>query len=292
MDVVVTGRMLTQALVSGLLMGAVYALIALGLTMTFGVMRVINVAHGESLMLGAFTTYFLFATLGLSPLAGLLLAPPLMFLLGVAIQKVILERVVERIETSSFIVTFGISLVLVNLAIYHWTTDFKAISYLTGSWELGGIAFPLPRLVSSALALAITGGAFAFLKWSWLGKAIRATAQSHEVAQVCGVNIRQIYLLTFGLASALAAAAGVLVSLMFSIYPEMGPTYLLKCFAVVVLGGMGNFLGAFLGALILGSVESIGTLYLGSEAGAAISFSVLVLVLLVRPSGLLGVARE
>lgn len=280
--------MLPQAVVSGLLIGAVYALLALGLTLIFGVMQVINIAHGEMLMLGAYTSFWLFNRFGLNPLLSILLAAPLMFVLGALLERVVLERIVENIETTSLLVTFGISVCLTNLAIWLWTTDFKAISYLTGSWVVGFLVFPKSRLVGAAMAFFLTLIVFLFLRNSRLGKAIRATAGSRDLAAVCGIYVNRIYLITYGLASAMGAAAGVLASIMFAVYPEMGPSFLFRSFTVIVLGGMGHAGGALLGGLLLGLAEGVGSLFLSGEAGGAITYMILLLILLFRPTGLFG----
>ncbi len=284
--------MFTQAVISGILMGAVYALLALGLTMIFGVMHVINIAHGEMLMLGAYVSFWLFHHFGLSPLLSIVFAAPLMFAVGALLEKGIIERVVEDIETNSLLVTFGISICIVNIAIWLWTTDFKAIPYLSGSWFYGSLVFPKPRVVGAALALLLTSIVYFFLKFSRLGKAIRATAGSHDLAATCGVYVKRIYLITFGLASAMGGAAGVLASIMFAIYPEMGDSFLMRSFTVIVLGGMGHVMGAVLGGILLGLAEGIGSLYLSGEGGGAISFAILLLILIFRPSGLLGRREE
>ena len=282
------GLMLSQAVLSGLLIGAVYSLMALGLTLTFGVMHVINIAHGAMLMLGAYTSFWLFHLLGLNPILSIVFSAPAMFALGALLEKCIIERIVENIETTSLLVTFGISVCIVNLALWLWTADFKAIPYLTGSWLAGGLVFPKSRMVGAGLALLFTVIVFFFLRISRLGKAIRATAGDHDLASTCGINVRRIYLITFGLASAMGAAAGALASIMFAIYPEMGETYLMRSFTVIVLGGMGSVSGAMLGGIFLGVVEGVGSLYLSGEGGGAIHYIILLLVLLLRPAGLSG----
>lgn len=283
-----TGLMLSQAVVSGILIGAVYALLALGLTLIFGVMRVINIAHGEMLMLGAYISFWLFHLVGLDPLLSIVFAAPLMFALGALLERFILERVVKDIETTSLLVTFGISVCITNLAIWLWSTDFKAIPYLTGSWVVGVVIFPKSRFIGAVMAFAFTLAVFLFLKKSRLGKAIRATSGSHELAATCGIYVNRIYLITYGLASAMGGAAGVLASIMFAIYPEMGPTFLFRSFTVIVLGGMGHAGGALLGGIILGVAEGVGSLFLSGEAGGAITYVILLVILLVRPRGLFG----
>jgi branched-chain amino acid transport system permease protein len=194
--------------------------------------------------------------------------------------------VVNAPELSSLLLTFGISILIANLAMLAWTSDYRSVEFLTGSFLLGPIALSKPRLVTFGLALAITGLAFLLLNKTKLGKAIRATSQQRDVAQVCGINVRRIDLITFGLGAGLAGVGGSLVSVMFSVYPEMGQIYVFKSFLVIVLGGAGNYPGAFFGGLILGVVEGLASLLLSAQLSEVIAYMLLVIVLLVRPTGL------
>ena len=283
----VTPIMLGQVIVSGLLAGALYAMVALGLGLIFGVMRVLNVAHGPLLMLGAYTTFWLFQWAGMNPYLSILVSMPLLFLLGLALQRVLVRRVVDAPELSSLLLTFGVSIALVNLAQLAFTSDLRSVEYLTGSFVVGPFAISKPRLAACAFAVAITLGSFVFLRSTRLGKAIRAVSQSREVAQVCGIDVQRIHLLAFGLGSALAAAGGSLVAVMVAIQPEMGQVYTFKSFLVIVLGGAGNYPGALLGGLLLGLVEQLSSLFLTAQVNEAVAYVLLVLVLLIRPTGLL-----
>jgi branched-chain amino acid transport system permease protein len=287
MTVVITPAMIGQVIISGLLAGALYAMVALGLGLIFGVMRVLNVAHGPLLMLGAYTTFWLFQLLGLNPYLSLLVSMPLLFLVGVVLQRALVRRVVDAPELSSLLLTFGVSIALVNLAQLGFTSDLRSVEYLTGSFILGPFAFSKSRVIACAFALVITAGAFVLLKKTRLGKAIRAVSQSREVAQVCGINVQRIHLITFGAASALAAAGGTLVAVMVAIQPEMGQVYTFKSFLVIVLGGAGNYPGALLGGLLLGLIEQLSSLFITTQVNEAVAYILLVLVLLLRPTGLL-----
>jgi branched-chain amino acid transport system permease protein len=287
MIVVITPTMIGQVIISGLLAGALYAMVALGLGLIFGVMRVLNVAHGPLLMLGAYTTFWLFQLLGLNPYLSLLVSMPLLFLVGVVLQRALVRRVVDAPELSSLLLTFGVSIALVNLAQLGFTSDLRSVEYLTGSFILGPFAFSKSRVIACAFALVITAGAFVLLKKTRLGKAIRAVSQSREVAQVCGINVQRIHLITFGAASALAAAGGTLVAVMVAIQPEMGQVYTFKSFLVIVLGGAGNYPGALLGGLLLGLIEQLSSLFITTQVNEAVAYILLVLVLLLRPTGLL-----
>ena len=288
MGVIITPAMVGQVVISGLLAGALYSMVALGLALIFGVMRVINVAHGTILMLGAYTTFWWFQLLGINPYLSLLVSMPLMFLLGVFLQRSMVHRVVDAPELSSLLLTFGISIALVNVTQYAFSSDVRSVEFLTGSFLVGPLALSKSRLVSFAFAVGLTAFAFWFLQKTKLGKAIRATSQSREVAMVCGINVQRIHLYAFGMASALAAAGGSLVAVVVAIQPEMGQVYTFKSFLVIVLGGAGNYQGALLGGMLLGLVEQLSSLFLTTQVSEAVAYVLLVLVLLLRPTGLLG----
>jgi len=287
-NVVITPAMLGQVVVSGILAGALYAMVALGLALIFGVMRVINIAHGPLLMLGAYTTFFLYQALGLNPYLSVPITMLVLFALGALLQRTLVFRVVDAPELSSLLLTFGISIALVNLAQLAFTSNLRAIEYATGSYTLGPLAFSKSRLIAFAVAAALTGLAFLFLQRTRLGKAIRATSQSREIAMVCGVDVRRIHLITFGVAAALAGAGGALVSVIVAIQPEMGQIWTFKSFLVIVLGGAGNYPGALLGGVLLGLVEQIASLFLTTQLSEAVAYILLVVILLIRPTGLLG----
>ena len=288
MSVALTPAMIAQVVLSGILAGALYAMVALGLALIFGVMRVINIAHGPLLMLGAYATFFLHQGFGLNPYASLVLSMPLLFGVGMLLQRTLVFRVVDAPELSSLLLTFGVSIALVNLAQLAFSSDLRSVEYLTGSWLIGPLALSKPRAVAFLFAAIITGAAFLFLKRTRLGKAIRATSQSREVALVCGIDVQRIHMLAFGLASALAAAGGTLVAVMVAIQPEMGGIWTFKSFLVIVLGGAGNYPGALLGGMLLGLIEQLASLFLTTQLSEAIAYVLLVVVLLVRPTGLLG----
>jgi len=280
--------MVGQVVISGLLAGALYSMVALGLALIFGVMRVINVAHGTILMLGAYTTFWWFRFLGVNPYLSLLASVPLMFILGMLLQRALVSRVVDAPELSSLLLTFGISIALINVVQLAFTSDLRSVEFLTGAWLVGPFALSKSRVIAFAFAVAITLLAFWFLQKTRLGKAIRATSQSREVAMVCGINVLRIHLYSFGLASALAGVGGSLVAVMVAIQPEMGQVYTFKSFLVIVLGGAGNYPGALLGGMLLGLVEQLASLLLTTQISEAVAYILLVLVLLLRPQGLLG----
>jgi branched-chain amino acid transport system permease protein len=280
---------LLQVIISGLLLGGVYALFAAGLNMIFGVLRVINLAHGELMMLGAYTTYWLYAEWGVNPLLTLPVSAVVIFALGAFIERSLIDRLVNQPLLSSLLLTFGLSTLFMGTALYFWTANFRSVPYLTGSVDLFGLDVSKSRLVAFVIALAVTGATYAFLRYSTFGKAIRATAQHSEVAQVCGIDVRRVRVVTFGLGSAMAGVAGSLIAMIFTVSPEMGRAFIGRAFAIVVLGGLGSFVGAFAGALMLGVTETVTAYYTDTQLSEAVAYAVLVGVLLVRPSGLFGV---
>jgi branched-chain amino acid transport system permease protein len=281
-----------QSLINGLLLGGIYALLAAGLTLIFGVMRVINFAHGEFMMLGGMATYWLSALYGVNPLLSLLVVLPAGLLFGAVVQATLVGRVVNAPPMMSLLLTFGLSFFLIGLAQTLWGNLFRSVPYLEGSWVEAGIALPRMRFVAFVGAALLTGAVYVFLQHTRQGKAIRATAQHAEVAMTCGIDVTKVRRNTFAIGSAMGVVAGSLLVTIVAIHPQVGALYILKSFAIVVLGGLGSFTGALLGGLILGLVEVFGTLYVSSAVGQASAYLVLLVVLLVRPGGLLGVGER
>jgi branched-chain amino acid transport system permease protein len=283
---------LAAVVLGGLMQGGVYAMFAVGLTLIFGVMRIINAAHGEMVMMGAYLTWVAFFYLGIDPLLALALTLPLAFLFGLAVQRVLLDPAVGQPELTALLITFGLGLVMIYTAELVFTTDFRTIPYAPGSVLLpGGIAVGQNRVISFAMAVGITTAVYLFLKFSRLGKAVRATALNAEVAMVCGIDVRRIYLVTTGLAAALAAAGGALVAIQFGFNPETGVLYTLQAFAIIVLGGRGHYIGALIGGLMLGVLEGLVSLMIpnGTAMVELAAYGLMVFVLLIRPGGLMGV---
>ncbi|MDP9471844.1 MAG: branched-chain amino acid ABC transporter permease, partial [Chloroflexota bacterium] len=241
------------------------------------------------MMLGAYTTYYLYAEGGVNPLLTIPVAAVVMFGAGLAMQRFLVERVIGQPLLSSLLLTFGLSTLLQGLALNRFTADFRSVPYLTGSVDVFGLALSRSRLVAFGIALAVTGATYYFLRSSRFGKAIRATSQQADVAQVCGIDVRRVRLATFALGAGLAAIAGSLVAMIFSISPEMGRMFLGKAFAIIVLGGLGSFVGAFLGALTLGVAETLAAYFTDTQLAEGVPYAVLVLVLTLRPSGFFGV---
>lgn len=283
---------LVQVAVGGLLTGALYALLASGLTLIFGVMRVINLAHADFMVVGAYVTFWLFELAHVNPLLSLPFAALTLFLLGVTVQRTVVSQVVGRPELTSLLLMYGVSILLQNLQLQFFTADYRSTPYLTGSFDLGGVAVPLARSAAALLAIVITAGTYLYLKTSMQGKAIRATSQHAEVAAVCGIDVARVRMFAFGLGTALAGAAGTLLVTLYAVNPDTGHLFMLKAFSCIVLGGMGNFAGALGGGLILGVAEAFGGFLLNPQLAEAIGYGMLVLVLLFRPNGILAGGRR
>jgi branched-chain amino acid transport system permease protein len=283
---------LVSVVLGGFMQGGVYAMFAVGLTMIFGVMRIINAAHGEMVMMGAYLTWVAFFYLGVDPILSLVLTLPVAFVVGVVLQRLLLDSVVGQPELTALLITFGLGLVMIYTAELIFTTDFRTIPYAPGTVQLtSNIAVGQNRVISFAMAVVITGAVYLFLKLHRLGKAVRATALNAEVAMVCGINVRLIYLLTTGLAVALAVAGGALVSIQFGFNPETGVVYTLQAFAIIILGGRGHYVGALVGAVMLAVLESLVSLMIpnGTAMVELAAYGLMIFVLLIRPGGLMGV---
>jgi len=282
--------LLVQLIVAGALTGAIYALLACGLNLVFGVMRVINIAHAEFMLVGAYVAWVLYQHFQLHPLLSLLIAVPAVFGFGWLLQRVLIERVVGRPLLTSLLATYAVSIILVNLGLLIFTSDFRSVPELQGSLMLGELIISKPRGAAALLSILLTVGVYYFLEHSRLGKAIRAVSEHPQVATICGIDVRSIRMLTFALAGAMAAAAGVMLTMIYSFSPDSGADFIQKCFAIIIIGGMGNFLGAFFGGLLLGIVEALVGGFATTQWAEAVAYVLLVLVLLIRPTGLRGMA--
>jgi branched-chain amino acid transport system permease protein len=283
-----------QTVVSGLLTGGIYALIGIGLTIIFGVMRVVNFAHGALVMAAMYATYFLYTELRIDPFLSLLVVMPAMFVAGAAIQKAFIAPVLKAPERNQILLTEGISIVLINAALLAFTANYLTMttSYAGASINLGGVSISLPQLAAFFIALLITGALYLFLMRSNPGRQIRATAQDAEAAQLLGINIRRVQSLTFGLGVAAAGAAGtLLMPIYYRVEPYAGSPFTLKAFVVVVLGGMGSVTGALIGGIVLGIAESLGAVYVSTGYKDVIGFVIFLLALTLKPSGLIGRSR-
>ena len=279
-----------QSLISGILIGGVYALIGIGLTIIFGVMRVINFAHGDLLMLGMYGTYYLFTLFNIDPFMSIIITIPLMFLYGGFLQKFFFNRVLGSLPQNQILLTIGMGLVMSNVVMLAFTSDYKILSttYSSSSFSIMGISVSTPLVISFVITAAITAALYWFLLKTDTGQAIRATAQDREAAQLMGINVKRMSIIAFGLGSALAGTAGALISPTYYIFPQVGSIFTLKAFVITVLGGMGSIVGATLGGVLIGIAESIGGVYFGSGWKEVVVFVLFLLVLLFKPAGLMG----
>lgn len=283
-------EILIQAVVNGLLMGGVYALIAVGLTLIFGVMNVVNFAHGEFVMLGMVMTYLLHAYLGMDPGISILLVIPVMLGIGAVIQKGLISRVVGQPDEAQILLTLGLSVLLTNIVLLFLGPDYRSVktSYKLSVWAVGPILFSVPRVMAFAVAMAFSGLLWLFLTRTDLGRGLRAVAEKPEVATLMGINPRKMHWLAFGIGISLAAGAGSILTPFFYTFPSVGGMFVLIAFVVVVLGGMGNIPGAILGALAIGITESLTAQFLALDLAMLGVFIIFVLVLVFKPSGILG----
>lgn len=282
--------LLLQILINGVLLGGLYAVMALGLALVWGVLNIVNLAHGAFIMLGAYLSWHLYTYLGIDPFLGLPITAVVMFGVGYAMQRGLLNLVVKAPMFNTLLITFGLEVVLTYLAQLAFSADFRTInpSYAGNSIQIGTVVLPLARLLAFGIAIVLTLAMWLFLLHTRLGRAIRATAQNLVAARLYGVEPRHLYAMTFGIGIGLAGAAGGLYGTVSQINPYIGATLTAKSFAIAIIGGLDNPLGVIVGGLFLGIIESLAVLYIGATFADVASFGVLVLVLIVRPSGLLG----
>ncbi len=284
---------LVQTLINGILLGGVYAAVAVGLSLIFGVSGILNAAHGELVMLGAFTTYWLFTLYHVDALLTLPISFALLGTLGFLLQYFVLNRTLGKPLLLSLLVTFGISLILVNVALRLWTADYRLmrVPYLDQSLILGPFILPLARLVACVVGIGMVAALSWFLAATRPGRMIRATAQDWEMARLVGVNPRRVYAMTFGLGAGISGVAGSLVAFYAPVEPNMGLTYTLFAFAVVVLGGLGYTAGVVWGGLTLGVAQALTETYLEAGLSLLVAFSLLYLILRFMPAGIMGKGR-
>lgn len=279
--------------VSGLLTGGIYALVALGLNLQYGLMRVLNVAHGEFLMVGAYLTYSLHVAWGINPLLTLLVTGPAAFGAGLALHRLLYARALrggsaEAIEGQSLLISFGLLFALQNGALLVWSADLTGYEYLSSPVKVAGAVVPANRMVAAGVALGLSLAFYAFLRASMTGKAIRALMQEPDGARLVGIDVSKLHGLCFGAGVAMSAVTGSLISMLFELTPFMGLPYTVTALVVVILGGLGNVLGSVIGALLLGLVETAAVYLASSDIRVIASYAVLSLILVLRPSGLFG----
>lgn len=279
-----------QVLLNGIFLGALYANIAVGFSLAWGVMDVINVTHGTMIVIGSFVTFFLFKYMGIDPFLSIPFSMAVLFLIGYFAQRYLLNLVVKVGIFLSLILTFGLDLVLINAVLLIFTGDYRSVtpSYSGSNFQLGGINIPYIRLATLGICILLTGLLQLFLTRTRTGNAIRATAQNRQAAEIVGVHVARIYSVTLGVSAALAGACGSLISLVQSFTPFEGGFFIMKAFIICVLGGLGNVYGAMIGGVLLGLVETTGARILGTGFQEAISAIIMILVLIFMPKGIVG----
>ena len=279
-----------QILLNGIFLGAIYVNIAVGFSLAWGVMDVINVAHGTMIVVGAFVTFFLFKTFGLDPFLSIPFSMFVLFVIGYVSQKYLLNLVVKIGIFLSLTLTFGLDLFLINALLLIFTGDYRSItpSYSGAFFQAGDLVIPYVRLAILIICILLTALLQLFLSKTRIGNAIRATSQNRQAATIVGVNVATVYSITLGISAALAGACGSLISTIQSFTPFEGGFFIMKAFIICVLGGLGNVLGAIVGGLLLGVVETTGATLLGTGFQEAISAIIMILVLIFLPKGIVG----
>jgi len=284
-------EVLIQTLVAGVLIGGIYALIGLGMTLIMGVMRIINLAHGQFMMIAMYITFVLFQYVNLDPYFSLFVVMPVLFLLGVLIQKYLLNpllNIESILPQNQVLMTVGVAIVLTEImrSIFH--SDYKSVKtvYSSSAFYIGGISFNLPMFIAFGIAVLLTAALFFFLLKTDTGRSVRATAQNKEAALLMGINAERITMMTYGLGAAFAAGAGALLLPIYYLFPDVGSPFTLKAFIITVLGGMGSTVGAIVGGVVLGVAESLGATYISMALKDAVGMVIFLLVLIFLPGGL------
>ena len=279
-----------QATVNGLLQGGLFALVAVGFSLVWGVMNVINLAHGAFVVVGAYVAWKLNVAAGVDPFLGMLASAAALFVIGYVLQRLLINLVVNAPIWMTLLLTFGLDLVLVNALVILFTGNFRSIktSYASDSFALGAVRVPHARLYAFLLAVVLTAALVVLMDRTRLGLAIRATGMDRASARLMGIRVRHVYAMTFAIAAALGGAAGAMVGAIGTFSPASAGAFTLQSFVIAVLGGLGNMWGALAGGIVLGLVEAWGGQYVSGSLVNAFAFGVLVVVLILRPAGLLG----
>jgi branched-chain amino acid transport system permease protein len=281
---------LASPIIIGILLGGLYVVVAQGLSLVFGVMKVINVAHGTLVILGSYLAFATLSTFGIDPILGLLVGVPVFFLLGVLIEKYLLNRAVKLSADAALIIAFGIALVVQNAIQIIWTPMSRSLitDYSFESIQIGDIYIPVVYILDFAAALVVMLILHQFLKRTYLGQAITASSQDRKTAELMGINPNRVYQIAFGIAMALAAVAGVFYGLTFPFNPTAGNALLIVAFGVIILGGLGSMVGTFIGGVIFGLSQTLGGHFFGPTGQLMVPFLMVLLVLTIRPQGLFG----
>ncbi len=279
---------IVQLILNGILLGGIYALISMGLTLIFGVMKVVNFAHGEFLMLAMYSSFWLQYYLGVHPYVSVVFIIPAAFVVGLLVQKGLIQRLVGSTDFAQIFATVGLMIVLQNGALLLWTADFRAFQGASAaeSLQIGGCLISQSRLVILGVAVLVMLGLLLFLKKTHTGRAMRATSQDGRAAWLMGINVNRVYMIAFGLGTVCVGIAGAMLLPVYSVFPTVGTYFVLVAFVVVVLGGMGDIVGAFVAGIIVGLIETVGGYLLAPRLGVLCVFVLFILMLLFWPSGI------
>lgn len=283
-------QMLIQVILNALFLGGIYSLVSIGLTLIWGTMKIINFSHGSLMMVSMYISFWLWSIIDLDPLISIFIIFPLMYGIGYLFQRFIVMPILEAERHAQLLMTFGLMLVIKNTVLYVWRADYRIVLpfYADLFFRMGEIVFDAPRVIAFAAAIAFSIGLHFFMTKTSIGMAIRAVAQDSEAASAMGINVYKIYGITCGLGTAFAGVAGVLISTYYPVHPDVGTPFMFMAFVIMVLGSMGNYLGALVAGLIIGVTEGITAYLLSSSLRQAVAFIVFILTLLLKPEGLFG----
>ncbi len=278
----------TQAVIYGLLIGGIYALVSIGVTLIFGVVKIVNFAQGEFVMIGMYITFFLATQFGMDPIVSLVVSMPALFVIGLGVQHFLIRRVLGLNDLPQIFLTFALSLLILNVALMVLTPNYRTLhtAYSDAALHFGGFYVPVAKLIAFGVAMLLSAILWVFLHTTDLGRAMRAASQNRDVAQLMGINPHRVFAVALGIALALAGAAGSLLMPFYPAYPMVGQVFVLMAFVAVVLGTLGNVMGALVASLLMGIAESLGIQFIGADSGLIVVFLLLLITLAVKPSGL------
>jgi branched-chain amino acid transport system permease protein len=285
--------LITQLLINGILLGGIYALVSLGLVLIVGVLRIVNFAHGDFLMVAMYVTYFLFSLFHVPLTISFVIVVIIFFFIGLFVQRLFIQPILHAQPFARLMVTVGLSIIIQNLALLFWKADFRSIqiSSSTASIQIAGLFINVGGLTAFLIAMGVGIILLLFLKKTYLGLAIRAIVQNRDATKLMGVNVNKLYLLSFGIGMACVGVAGVAITPLYPVFPTVGLYFVIISFIILVIGGMGNFLGAFFGGLLIGLVESFSGFLLGPSLKEAVYLLIFIIVLLIAPTGLFGLGK-
>jgi branched-chain amino acid transport system permease protein len=279
-----------QLIVSGILFGGIYALVSVGLTLIMGVMDITNFAHGEFLMLSLYTVFWLAQLFNINPYLSIIITVPLMFIFGILTEKFIIRPTIGKPMFIHTFVTLGLSIILQNIALIFWSANYRTIktSFVIHSIKLGNVVVSMSQLIIFIVALGIAFLFYLFINYTWMGKAIRATSQNRDAAQLMGININRVFMITFGIGIASLGVAGSLLMPIYYVYPMVGFQFVLVAFIAVVMGGLGSIEGAIIASFLIGVIETLSGYFISASMKQALYFLLFILILMFMPNGLYG----